>query len=67
MLTDSDPNIRSVAAISLGRLGAQDNRRITKRLINLLNDTDRLVREAGCLALGHIKAQSAVHKLVKLW
>ncbi|EDV22484.1 uncharacterized protein TRIADDRAFT_59119 [Trichoplax adhaerens] len=67
LLTDKDPNIRSVAAISLGRLGVQNNLRITRRLINLLNDSDRLVREAGCLALGHMKAQPAVRKLVKLW
>ena len=32
-----------------------------------LNDKDRLVREAGCLALGHLKSKQAVPKIVQLW
>ncbi len=32
-----------------------------------LNDKDRLVRESGCLALGHLKCEKAVPQLVQLW
>ena len=40
---------------------------VEKQLMKSLNDKDRLVREAGCLALGHLKSQQAVPKLVQLW
>ena len=40
---------------------------VEKQLMKCLNDKDRLVRESGCLALGHMKSQQAVPKLVQLW
>ncbi|KAJ8312415.1 hypothetical protein KUTeg_009788 [Tegillarca granosa] len=63
---DKDSNIRSVAAISLAKTGNMDQKTI-KVLMNCLNDKDRLVREAGCLALGHLGAKKAVPRLLHLW
>ena len=66
LLTDADNNVRAVAAISLARTGA-NNPTVVKRLMKTLDDKDRLVRESGCLALGHLKAEAAVTKIVHLW
>lgn len=66
LLTDPDYNVRAVAAISLAKTGANDKPTI-KQLMKSLNDKDRLVREAGCLALGHLKVQEAIPKLINLW
>jgi HEAT repeat protein len=66
LLTDLDANVRAVAAISLARTEAQDAVTV-KFLTKTLNDKDRLVREAGCLALGHLQARQAVPKLLHLW
>lgn len=66
MLRDKDNNIRAVAAISLARTG-QDDKGTIKQLMKCLNDKDRLVRESACLALGHLKAQEAVPKILHLW
>ncbi|CAL1534341.1 unnamed protein product [Lymnaea stagnalis] len=66
LLSDQDANARAVAAISLARTNATDP--VTaKSLMKILNDKDRLVREAGCLALGHLRVKQAVNKLLKLW
>lgn len=66
LLSDKDNNVRSVAAISLARTGAKSDD-VIKSLIKCLNEKDRLVRESACLALGHLRAEAAVNKLVHLW
>jgi HEAT repeat protein len=66
LLADKDNNVRAVAAISLARTGAKSDA-VVKRLMKTLDDKDRLVRESGCLALGHLKAQAAVTKIVHIW
>ncbi|XP_005093196.1 uncharacterized protein LOC101851332 [Aplysia californica] len=66
LLNDVDANVRAVAAVSLARTETNDP--VTNKfLMKTLNDKDRLVREAGCLALGHLKVKQAVSKLLHLW
>ncbi|PIK55029.1 hypothetical protein BSL78_08077 [Apostichopus japonicus] len=68
LCVDTEANVRAVAAISLARsVDDQNNKRVIKVLMNLLSDRDRLVRQSGCLALGHMKATAAVDKLVNIW
>lgn len=66
LLTDPDANVRAVATVSLSRTNANDPVTI-RHILRTLNDKDRLVREAGCLALGHLKARQAISKLSHLW
>ncbi|XP_060063774.1 uncharacterized protein LOC132544218 [Ylistrum balloti] len=66
LLYNEDPNVRAVASVSLAKTGNSEKLTI-KRLMKALNDKDRLVREAGCLALGHIKAKEAIPALLRLW
>ncbi|XP_003730337.1 uncharacterized protein LOC100888669 [Strongylocentrotus purpuratus] len=66
LLDDKDANMRAVAAIALGKTEVRSKRVVTK-LISKLTDEDRLVREATSLSLGHLKAKSAVPKLVERW
>ncbi|XP_064612597.1 uncharacterized protein LOC135476493 [Liolophura sinensis] len=66
LLDDHEPNVRTVAAVSLAKTGAQDKQTL-KKLMKTLNDKDRLVREAGCIALGRLKAEHAVPRLVHIW
>ncbi|GAB1599290.1 uncharacterized protein LOC115211707 isoform X1 [Argonauta hians] len=63
---DDEPNVRTVAAICLAQTGATDDITI-QALIDVLEDKDRLVREAGCLALGRSQSQKAVPTLLELW
>ncbi|XP_023933470.1 uncharacterized protein LOC106162415 isoform X2 [Lingula anatina] len=67
LLKDSDPNVRAVAAISLARAAVSSDKVTVQALKKVLTDQDRLVRESGCLALGHLKSQGAVGKLVQMW
>ncbi|XP_064619973.1 uncharacterized protein LOC135483234 [Lineus longissimus] len=70
LLDDDDFNVCAVAAITLSKMHCKSNitrLRIVDRIINILNSSDRLVRETGCLALGRLKATKAVPKLVTLW
>ncbi|XP_071946260.1 uncharacterized protein [Antedon mediterranea] len=67
LCVDVDENVRAVAAISLARTGVRDDEHIMNTIMRLLKDKDRLVRESGCLALGHMKAKKAIPKLVHLW
>ncbi|XP_033123178.1 uncharacterized protein LOC117121896 [Anneissia japonica] len=67
LCVDVDENVRAVAAISLARTGVRDNDHVINTIMKLLKDQDRLVRESGCLALGHIKAKKAIPKLVDMW
>lgn len=66
LLTDTDVNIQAVAIISLARTGSNDITTIVN-LKKCLKSKDRVVREAACLALGHVKATKAVEALVNLW
>ena len=66
LLDDQDPNIRAVAAISLGRTGTKE-KVVINRLMVLLDDKDRICRQSACLSLGHIKAEEAVPKISYLW
>lgn len=66
LLEDKDANMRTVAAIALGKTDMA-SKRVVSRLISKLTDDDRLVREATCLSLGHLKATAAVPHLVKRW
>ncbi len=67
LCNDPDENVRAVAALSLARVAEPSNKYAIKRMMLLLKDKDRLVREGGCLALGHIKASEAASELVNLW
>jgi hypothetical protein len=66
LLEDPDPNVRAVAAVSLGRTGnASDD--VVDNLINLLKDADRIVRQGACLSLGHLKAEKAIPHIGHIW
>ena len=66
LLEDADPNVRAVAAISLGRTGNNSDF-VVDRLIALLKDSDRIVRQGACLSLGHLKADKAVPHIGHIW
>ena len=66
LLDDPDPNIRAIAAISLGRTGTKE-KSVINRLLVLLDDKDRICRQSACLSLGHIKAEEGVPKISYLW
>lgn len=66
LLHDDDPNIRAVAAISLGQTGTEEAH-VVDRLLVLLDDKDRICRQSACLSLGRMKADKAVNKLSKVW
>ncbi|ESO84624.1 hypothetical protein LOTGIDRAFT_236148 [Lottia gigantea] len=66
MLKDDDPNIRAVAAIALAKSGKNRSDTVDK-LVGLLEDEDRLVRESSLLSLGYLKAVKAVDHVVNRW
>jgi hypothetical protein len=66
LINDDDPNVRAVAAVSLGRTRNESNN-IVDHLIRLLKDKDRIVRQAACLSLGKLKAEKAVPQLGFVW
>jgi HEAT repeat protein len=66
LLSDTDNNVKAVAAISLARTET-NTARSREKLMDSLDDKDRLVRESGCLALGHLRVEEAAPKLVQLW
>lgn len=66
LLNDEDPNVRAVAAVSLGRTGNASDY-IVDHLIQLLSDKDRIVRQGACLSLGHLKAEKAVPSIGFVW
>ena len=43
------------------------SRRIEDKLLTLLEDEDRVVRESACLSLAHMRCQRAVKHIVDLW
>lgn len=66
LLEDGDPNVRAVAAISLGRTGCTDEE-VVDKLIELLKDGDRIVRQSACLSLGSMKAVKAIPHIGNIW
>ncbi len=66
LLEDEDPNVRAVAAISLGRTGTTDER-VVDKLMALLKDDDRIVRQSACLSLGTLKIVKAIPEIGKRW
>ncbi len=66
LLKDDDPNVRAVAAISLGRTGRADEK-VVDDLIALLKDDDRIVRQSACLSLGTLKVVKAIPEIGKRW
>lgn len=67
LCADKDDNVRAVASLSLARVTDGKNLRVIRRLLRLLKDRDRLVRQSCCLALGHMRAKQAIPSLVQLW
>lgn len=63
---DPEPNVRSVATISLAQTEITEKEKI-EELTKVLKDDDRLVREAGCLTLGHLQVKDAIDQLLHLW
>ncbi|KAK2158388.1 hypothetical protein LSH36_171g02047 [Paralvinella palmiformis] len=61
-----DPNVRALASLALAKAGKK-SQHIENRLIRLLKDEDRLVRESACLSLAHIKCTRAVTDILELW
>lgn len=66
LLEDDNPNVRAVAAISLGRTGCTDEE-VVDKLIGLLKDGDRIVRQSACLSLGAMKAVKAIPHIGNIW
>ena len=66
LLSDQDPNVRAVAAISLGRTGTKEEY-VFDELIKLLEDKDRIVRQSACLSLGHLKSIKAIPHIGNIW
>ena len=66
LLDDEDPNVRAVAAISLGRTGVHDDS-VVEKLISMLKDSDRIVRQSVCLSLGTMKAKAAIPHIGNIW
>jgi HEAT repeat protein len=66
LFSDPDPNVRAVAAISLGRTGRSEEY-IIDALIKLLEDGDRIVRQSACLSLGTLKAVKAIPHIGNIW
>ena len=66
LFSDPDPNVRAVAAISLGRTGRSEEF-VVDALIKLLEDNDRIVRQSACLSLGTLKAVKAIPAIGNIW
>ena len=57
---------RVTTAISLAKTKTE-RKDVSNKLISCLDDCDRLVREAACVALGRLKVKQAVPKLTDRW
>ena len=66
MLSDSDPNSRTLACISLSNSSDVSSQTI-ERVRTLLTDGDRLVRESACVALAKFKCPTSVPMLLNTW
>jgi HEAT repeat protein len=62
LLNDEDANLRSIAALSLGRIRSP---KAAPALLEALNDGDYSVRSSAALALGLIGSDAAVEALIK--
>merc|ERR1712136_103090 len=72
LLYDDEADVRAVSAVSLAHaaseiINPQIRSEVLDGLILCLKDSDRLVRESGCLALGRMKSKTAIKELVHLW
>ena len=72
LLRNPDPNIRAIACIALANSGDTSSLGISK-IIYLLDDKDRLVRESACLSLARYKQPEGkawvnpVPKILSVW
>ena len=70
LLREDDANVRTVACITVGKLGQAGVElapgTFDSLMINLA-DKDRLVREAACITLGRLKATQAIDPILNLW
>jgi len=72
LLYDDEADVRAVSAVSLAHaasdiINPQIRSEVIDGLTLCLKDSDRLVRESGCLALGRMKSKTAIKELVHLW
>lgn len=70
LLSESDANVRTVACITVGKLGHAGVELAPGTLDSLminLADKDRLVREAACITLGRLKATQAIDPILNIW
>ena len=70
LLSEDDANVRTVACITVGKLGqagVQLAPGTLEALMVNLADKDRLVREAACITLGRLKATDAIDRILNLW
>ena len=70
LLSETDANVRTVACITVGKLGHAGVELAPGTLDSLminLADRDRLVREAACITLGRLKATQAIDPILNLW
>lgn len=58
-LADPEPQVRSAAAVALGKIGKSDPDIAVPALAAALQDTDLLVRQNACAALGELGAAAA--------
>ncbi|XP_048237136.1 uncharacterized protein LOC124124528 isoform X2 [Haliotis rufescens] len=58
-----DSTLRITTIQSLGK----QRRETVDKLISIMEDEDRLVRESACLSLGYLKSQRAVSYIVDRW
>ncbi|OAF65149.1 hypothetical protein A3Q56_07154, partial [Intoshia linei] len=66
LLKDANPNVISVAIISLSKTGVKTHH-ICTSLLNLTKHSDRLVRQSACLALGKLQYSPAITRLIHIW
>ncbi|CAI9744179.1 XP_029653084.1uncharacterized protein LOC115226206 [Octopus vulgaris] len=67
MLHESDPNIRAVATIALAKAGKGSKRETAEKILPMLQDKDRIVRESAVLSLGKLKDRSCVKAIIDRW
>ena len=70
LLREDDANVRTIACITVGKLGQAGVQLAPGTLDSLmvnLADKDRLVREAACITLGRLKATQAIDPILNIW
>lgn len=63
LLEDEDRNIRALVTMFLSRTLPAEDHETLAALIKKLDDTEELVREAGCAAMRHLRVRAALEKL----